>query len=226
MATSVETPRRTAQPAQNEVRGVERFAQWIGSHRQIAIGVAVALVAAAALGWWTIMSRSRTEAAASERLSEARLAFDSRNYPLAASEFSQIVENYSGTSAAAQANLLLAQVRMYQGQGQQAIDLLKRVAPSMDGDFRAQAYGLLGAAYENARQPREAAGAYEQAVQSAPYAFLKAQYLSDVGRSWVTAGDTAKALAAYKQIVSGMDSTATIAEARVRIGELSKGAER
>src|SRR2546427_2611859 len=38
--------------------------------------------------------------------------FRSRNYPLAASELSQVVENYSGTRTAAQANLLLAEVRL------------------------------------------------------------------------------------------------------------------
>jgi tetratricopeptide (TPR) repeat protein len=224
MATSVETPRRTAPAPQDELGN--KFIEWIRNHRQLAIGIAVVVVVGAGLAWWTFLSRNRTEAAASERLAEARLAFDSRNYPLAASEFSQIVENYSGTSAADQANLLLAQVRMYQGQVLQAIELLKRIAPSMGHDFRAQAYGLLGAAYENARQPREAAAAYEQGAQLAPYPFLKSQYLSDAGRSWVTAGDTTKALGAYRQIVSGMDSTATVAEARVRIGELAKGAGR
>ena len=55
-------------------------------------------------------------------------------------------------------------------------------------------------------------------------AFLKAQYLSDAGRTWVAAGDTAKALRDYETVVSGMDSTATVAEAKVRVGELTRGA--
>jgi len=115
-------------------------------------------------------------------------------------------------------------VRLYQGQGQQAIDLLKRVAPSVGKDFAPQAYGLLGAAYENLGHPAEAAEAYEEAARRAPLAFLKAQYLSDAGRSWVAAGDTAKALHDYETIVSGMNSTATVVEAKVRLGELTRGA--
>jgi tetratricopeptide (TPR) repeat protein len=174
--------------------------------------------------WWNAISRSRTEAMASERLAQARLAFDSRNFPLAGSELSQIVENYSGTRAAQEAELLLAQVRMSQGQGQQTIDLLKRFAPSAGAHVRAQAYGLLGAAYENAGHFREAAEAYEVAARHAEYAFLKAQYLSDAGRAWVTAGDTTKALGAYGTIAAEKDSTLPVGEALARIGELTKGA--
>jgi tetratricopeptide (TPR) repeat protein len=157
-------------------------------------------------------------------LGQARLAFESRNYPLAGSELSQIVENYAGTRAAGEAELLLAQVRMSQGQGQQAIDLLKKFAPGAGKDFQAQAYGLLGAAYESAARPKEAAEAYEQGAAVARFSFLKAQYLSDAGRAWVTAGDTAKALVAYGTIVGKMDSTTSVVEAKVRIGELTKGA--
>ena len=54
--------------------------------------------------------------------------------------------------------------------------------------------------------------------------FLRAQFLSDAGRSWVAAGDTAKALAAYREIVTKLDSAGTVVEAKVRIGELTRGA--
>ena len=61
-------------------------------------------------------------------------------------------------------------------------------------------------------------------ARRAEFAFLKAQYLSDAGRCWTAAGDTTKALADYRTIVSGMDSTLAIPEAKVRIGELTRGA--
>ena len=109
-------------------------------------------------------------------------------------------------------------------QGQRAVDLLKSIAPSVGRDFAAPAYGLLGAAYEDVGHPADAAGAYEEAGLRAEFAFLKAQYLSDAGRCWTAAGDTTKALADYRTIVSGMDSTLSIPEAKVRIGELTRGA--
>lgn len=224
MATSAQATRRTVAAPPDDAPALTWLITWIKGHRQLAGVIAAVLVVGGGLLWWNAISRNRTEAMASERLAQARLAFDSRNYPLAGSELSQIVENYSGTRAAQEAELVLAQVRILQGQGQQTIDLLKRFAPSAGADFRAQAYGLLGAAYENAGRLREAAEAYELAARHAAYAFLKAQYLSDAGRAWVTAGDTTKALGAYRTIVAEQDSTLPVGEAWARIGELTKGA--
>ena len=225
MAISAEAARRAAaSPPPDDSPTLTWLITWIKGHRQMAGAIVAVVIVGGGLQWWNVISRSRTEAIASERLAQARLALESRNYPLAGSELSQIVENYSGTRAAQEAELLLAEVRMSQAQGQQAIDLLKRFAPSAGAHFRAQAYGLLGAGYENAGQFKEAAEAYELAARHAEYAFLQAQYLSDAGRAWLTVGDTTKALAAYRTITSKADSTASVAEAQVRIGELTKGA--
>ena len=104
---------------------------------------------------------------------------------------------------------------MSQGQGQQAIELLKRFAPSAGAHFRAQAYGLLGVAYENAGQYKEAAEAYETAVPFAEYAFLKAQYLSDAGRSLDGAGRHGQRRSGpTARFSTKMDSTATVERRR------------
>ena len=179
---------------------------------------------AAGLFGWNLLSTKTAERNAGAQLEQGRLALDSKNYPLAASVLAQVVENYSGTHAAQEGAILLAQVRLAQGQTQQAIDVLQRYAPKADNDFRAQAYGLLGAAYENALKPKDAAPAYEQAAAAGQYPFLRAQFLADAGRAWIAAGDTTKALAAYRTIVQQLDSTTAVGEAKVRLGELTKGA--
>jgi predicted negative regulator of RcsB-dependent stress response len=221
MATSVTTPGR---PAPTESHALAGLVEWVKGHRRGAIYVAALLAIAAALFLWNLLSARTEEQNASRQLEQGLLAFGSKNYPLAASVLSRVVENYSGTHAAEQGNILLAQVRLAQGQPQLAIDILKRFAPKADRNYRAQAYGLLGAAYEDAKQPRDAAVAYGQAAAAAPYPFLRAQYLSDAGRAWVAAGDTAQALAAYRAIVQQPDSTSAVGEAKVRLGELTKGA--
>src|SRR5213076_1294625 len=170
---------------------------------------------------WNLWTTRTAERAAGARLEQARLAVDSKNFRLAASELSQLVANYSGTHAAQQATILLAQVHLGQGQNQLAIDVLKRFGPDAERAYRAQAYGLLGAAYENVAHPKEAAEAYGRAAEAARFPFLRAQFLSDAGRAWLAGGDTTHALAVYRAIAKA-DTTGAATEAKVRIGELTR----
>jgi tetratricopeptide (TPR) repeat protein len=221
MATTVTA---TGRPGVEESTALSWLTGWIRSHRRATGYVGVFVAIAAALFAWNFISGKTAERSAGRQLAQGRLALDSKNFPLAASVLSQVVENYSGTHAAQEGSMLLAQVRLAQGQVKQAIDVLQRAAPQADKYFRAQTYGLLGAAYENALQPKDAAAAYEAAAGAALYPFLRAQFLSDAGRSWLAAGDTSKAIAAYRVIAEKLDSTSTAGEAKVRLGELTKGA--
>jgi tetratricopeptide (TPR) repeat protein len=221
MATTVTAAGR---PAGSESKALAWVGTWIRSHKQASAYFAVALGIAAGLFAWSLLTAKTEERNAGGKLEQGRLALDSKNYPLAASVLSQVVENYSGTHAAQEGSILLAQVRLAQGQTQQAIDALQRFAPKADKQFRAQAYGLLGAAYENALRPKDAAAAYEAAADAAEYPFLRAQFLSDAGRAWLSVGDTAKAIVAYRTIAEKLDSTSAAGEAKVRLGELTKGA--
>lgn len=201
-----------------------RLWAWIQGHRQASTYGGLAIVAVAGLLWWNHISNRQSEERAGTSLNEARLAFETKNYPLASSELSRVAENYAGTRAAQEATILLVQIRLLQGQSQQAIEQLKTFAPKAGAEYRAQALGLLGAAYDNVGHPREAAEAYEQAAAAAQMDFLRAQFLSDAGRAWVAAGDTAKGVAVYQSIVSRYDSLGTATEAKVRLGELTRGA--
>jgi predicted negative regulator of RcsB-dependent stress response len=220
MATTVTTAGR---PAIGDSRALTWLSNWIRSHKQAAAYLAVALAVAVGLFAWNFLSSKTAERSAGRQLAQGRLALDSKNYPLAASVLSQVVENYAGTHAAQEGSILLAQARLAQGQTQQAIDVLQRSAPKADKYFRAQAYGLLGAAYDNALRPKDAATAYQAAADAALYPFLRAQFLSDAGRAWLAAGDTAKAVIAYRTITERLDSTSAAGEAKVRVGELTKG---
>ncbi|SRR5258705_507194 len=202
---------------------LERALAWTRAHRQATNWIAAVVIVGAGLFVWTASSTRRSEAIAGRQLQGARYAFDNQNLPLAASELARIIENYSGTRAAAEGRLLLAQVRLLQGQPQQAVELMRDFAPSAGAAFRAQAYGLLGAAYENLGRAREAAEAYQNGAERARMDFLKAQMLSDAGRAWAAAGDTSKAIAAYRRIVDEMPKQAGVMEAKVRLGELTKG---
>jgi Flp pilus assembly protein TadD len=197
---------------------------WFKKHNQVA-GWAGAIVAVAVgVFIWTRSTAGQTEAEARASLQGARMSFESHNYGFASSELARVRENYAGTKAAEEATLLLAQVRIGQHQNDQAVQLLQEFAPKASRDYRQQAYSLLGASLENAGKPAEAAQAYQQSADAALLPFLKAQALADAGRSWAIAGDTVRAIAAYKRITAELKESQQMTEAEVRLGELTKGA--
>jgi tetratricopeptide (TPR) repeat protein len=202
----------------------DRALAWINAHRRVSTWVGAVIVLAAVLLVWQLSIRRRAEEIASRDLQSARFAYENQNLPLAASELAKVVENYSGSNAAAQARLLLANVRLLQGQPQQAIDVLKDYASGAGKAYRSQSYGLLGAAYENLGRWRDAAEAYENGATAARLDFQKAQMLSDAGRAWTTAADTAKAVADYRRIVKDFSKDGNVTEAKVRLAELTRGA--
>jgi len=202
----------------------ERFGAWVKAHRQLTSWIGAIVVVGAVLFLWTLSTKRRTEEIASRDLQLARFAFENNNLPLASSDLAKVVENYSGTNAADEARLLLANAWLLQNKPQQAVTVLKDYAGGAGKAFRAQAYGLLGAAYENLGRFREAAAAYENGSAAGRLDFMKAQMLSDAGRAWTVAGDTTKAVAAYRRIVKDFAKEAAAGEAKVRLAELTKGA--
>jgi tetratricopeptide (TPR) repeat protein len=201
--------------------GHEALVAWVKRHRQrLSWGVGIVVVAGGLFAW-KVLSTRESERVASVQLSTARFALESKNYALAASELSRIVENYSGTRSANEAAVLLAQARLAQGQSQQAVTVLKDFAPGASADYRSQAYGLLGAAYENLGRASDAAGAYHLAANDARLPFLRNEFLADEARAWLLVPDTAKARSALEAIAGGTDSTRAVFEAKERLGELS-----
>src|SRR5207244_5697239 len=97
----------------------DRVAAWIQGHRRLTSWASTVVVVGALLFIWTMSTKRRAEEIASRNLAGARFAFDNQNLPLAASELAKVIEDYSGTNAAQEGRLLLANVRLLQGQPQQ-----------------------------------------------------------------------------------------------------------
>jgi tetratricopeptide (TPR) repeat protein len=216
MTTSVQAP--------STASGGFDLATWLRRHQTRLLWVLGALALAAAVVWWTMESGRRAERQAERVLNEARVAFGSGNLPLAANDLGRLSDQFPRTRSAQEGALLLAQIRLNQGQHQQAITFLRDFLDrGPREEFRAGAWGLLGAAYEDLGQSVPAGEAYLEASRSARFDFLKAQYLSDAGRGFWAAGDTARALEAYRAIVTQYDRTPQVTEAKVRIAELTRG---
>ncbi|HXY39513.1 MAG TPA: tetratricopeptide repeat protein [Vicinamibacteria bacterium] len=211
------------QPAASSTGAGRDWGQWIKDHQRevlLAIG-AVAVVAAAA--WMYVTSEGRKEAFAAQALSKARGDAQAGDIPLTAYDLTQLIDRYSGTKAADEGIVMLAQVRLVQGGAQvdQAVRTLRTFLQSSHPDYAmGSAWALLGSGLEQQHKYRDAAQAYLKAAEVSPYDFLKAQNLLDAGRTLSVAGDSAGARKAYSDVIERFGQLNQSAEARVRLGEL------
>jgi outer membrane protein assembly factor BamD (BamD/ComL family) len=220
MATTVEattTTQRAKQPV--------AVSSWLRDpKRQATAGVAAAALIALGV-WFVITSGRRKEDFASRVLSQALATADKGNLPQASAELQRVIQTYSGTEAAGEAVLALNQIRMASGQSElAAVNLREFVGKSPPAKLAAQAYGLLGAADENAKRYVDAGKAYEQAAAAAELAYLKASYLIDAGRAYRLGGKSQDAIRAYRTVLEKYPASPSAPEAKIRLGELTAGA--
>lgn len=192
-------------------------------NRQLAAaGIAVAVVALVA--WFVVSSGRRKEEFAARSLNQARTAAEAGNLPLASSELQKLMQTYKGTDAAQEAVITLNQVRLVNGQSElAAVGLRDFLATQPAPKYAAPAYGLLGAALENARKWSDAGDAFSNASKAADLPYLRARYLVDAGRAYREGGKTQEAIAAYREVIQKYPKTSSLTEAQVRLAELTDG---
>jgi TolA-binding protein len=221
VAVETKKAREVVRPEGRWAFAMEQLDKLLRERRRELFLVAAAVMLVGGGLWFVQSAKSRREAFATRALQDAKSAISAGNLPLAASDLSRLVSNYGGTSAAGEAALLLGQIRLAQGEPERAIQELEAYLATDPGDrFRAAAYNLLGAAYEQAGRMREAAEAYERSSSVWPYAYLKAQVLLDAARAYRLSGDTAKAAASYERVIREFSEAPGALEAKLRLGEL------
>jgi TolA-binding protein len=213
----------TAQP-QAPASAANRSLVWAQTNRKlltIAGGVLLAVVVGV---WFFTTARSRREDFANRSLTQARNIAESGNIPQASTEFQKIIDTYSGTAAAQEAEIALNQLRLVSGQSELAVVRLREFTSSNpEPRFAAAANALLGAALENVARPAEAGEAYKRASDLAPVDYLKAEYLLQAGRAYVAGGKQAEAETVYRTIIEKYSKSGPFVEAQVRLAELTKG---
>ena len=195
--------------------------EWVKSRQRQVTWAAAALVGVVGAIWFVTTYQLNKERAAIGDLENARIAAQSGNLPLAASDLSRVISTYRGTLAGDEAVILLGQIRLQQGQADLAAqETQASIGRGLAAQFRAQAYGVLGTALEELGDHGQAAQAYESAAGEAWYDFLAAEYLNDAGRAYTASGDSLKAVTLYRRVVTEFEGTQGAAEAAVRLAEL------
>jgi TolA-binding protein len=181
------------------------------------------LVLVMALATWFLMTAGKhKEAFAARALESARAVAETGDIGAAVQQFEQVATTYSGTDAAYEAVIGIAQARLIAGQAELAISSLEDFLASNPPErFRGSANGLLGTALENTGKHADAAAAYRRASSLEKVDYLKAILLLDAGRASRAAGDTDGAKSAYQEVIDSYGETAARSEAEVRLAELT-----
>ena len=219
MATTVEPTRAqtSAAPAVST--------PWYKNRQRYIIAAAAVLAAMALVAWFIVASGKRKEEFAARSLNQARTAAEAGNLPLASSELQKLISAYKGTDAASEAVITLNQVRMVNGQNELAVVGLREFLNGNPPEqYRTPAYGLLGAALENAKQWEEAGKAYTQACEHGRGGILEG---SD---TWSTqAGHTGWAASSKRprerigRSFRSIPKSSSVTEAQVRLAEITDG---
>jgi TolA-binding protein len=212
----VEEPKRTRADAG------ELVVKWVQQRkRPFTIG-ALGVVVLAGGFWFARTAQERKETFAARELAQARATADAGNLQLAKSDLARIVSQYGGTTAADEAVILLARVRLLDGEGiVAATELRAFLAEGPQQQFVAAAAGLLGSALEDLAQYSEAADAFRRAADESEYGLVRAEYLLDLGRAAELAGQPERATRAYEQVIDELEADNPMAAAaQIRLAEI------
>lgn len=202
---------------------VVRIVEWIKKHQRTLI-VALAIVVLSIAGiMYMRMAGERRENFASSLVANARAVANAGNVALAITDLSDIASSHRGTVAAEEAEILVGQLRLSEGQADAAAQSLQEyIGRGPSDQFEASAYGLLAVALEQTSDFNGAAAAYLDAADASWYDFLEAQHLLDAGRVFTQTGDTTQAIATYQKILDDLAETDMVMEARLRLAELQR----
>lgn len=199
----------------------ESFLDWFRINSRM-VTIASVVVAAAAFAFWFYNRSAVLKAESADRkLLAAKQSLNSGNVPLAQSDLKKVADQYPKTSAGAEAGMLLAQVKLEQGDYQGAVATLKELtAKNETGPYATPLRALLGDAYSQLGKYAEAAAEYERAGLATKAPNERALILAKIGRAQMAAGNLAKAREAWQALANQTDNAGLAAEARVRLGEL------
>jgi tetratricopeptide (TPR) repeat protein len=113
--------------------------------------------------------------------------------------FLKIIDDYGRTDAANLAHFYAGSIYLSQGEFQKSVDHLKQFSAD-DFFVQARAFALLGDAYMELDNTKDAISAYKRAIDHKENKFFAPRYLSKLAVAYEEAGDLDNAIKAYGEI--------------------------
>ena len=177
--------------------------EWLENNFKIIAGALAVLALVIAVSVFVANKNKRAEAAASVEFAKAARVYQSSDYRNAATMFSTIVDNYSGTPSGKLSRFYLAQSLYRTGDYAAAAGHFKKFSSSFGADEHLKATAMAGqaASIEQQGNFQEAAAKFEAVLDKYPDAPQAAHYALRAARCYELAGNTQKAQALYDKII-------------------------
>jgi predicted negative regulator of RcsB-dependent stress response len=204
--TSPKVPKPAPEPDDKFIFAVEQTATWARAHsRELIIGAVVLIVViAAGLYYWE--SQRRVEAEAATRLTEVQQTVMTGNIPLAIRDLQTYLNTFSGTSAAREARIMLADLLLTQERPQDAITALGRLPRDLDEPVGIAAAQILAAAQESMGDYDAALDTYQRIARNARFQFQRREALSDAARLALDTGRADLAADLYDRLIQTFEA--------------------
>lgn len=199
---------------------MENLTMWVQANsKSILLGLGGAVLIAAGVFGYRYLSAQKI-AKSSAALYAAQVPLLDGKLPEAQAALQKVATTYSGTHAAEQATLLLAQALYDQKQYQGGITALEKARGAASREMQASFEAMMAGGYEGLGNLEKAAEAYGKAAAVALTPNEKKQYQTSQGRSLMLAGKLEDAKKIFIELTA--DNTSLYAqEARVRLGEIA-----
>ena len=198
------------------------FFDWIQANTR-AITIGAIIVVAGGAGYWFYVRSAEIKRLNAERgLNQAKQSMAAGNAALAATDLQRVAARYKGTSAGAQAAMLLAQHNFDQDKFDEGLKILTPYQTSgAAGRNLAAIWSLTGDGLLSQAKVDEAVAAFRKAADATKYPGEKAVYLSKAARSLQMAGKNAEARDLWERLKRDPEASLVHSEAEVRLGELA-----
>jgi tetratricopeptide (TPR) repeat protein len=192
-------------------------------HGRAILIAAASIVVVVVLGLFVMRTRAQSEERAQGELFRAILAVNQGDYVTAEPMLKELIDNSPGTNAARDAHRYLADALIAEGKPAEAAPWYRKYVAKSGGNKAAALAGQWGlaAALESEKKFAEAAAAYAEAAKRSETDNERGRAMLGEARSYMRAGQTAKAIEIYQAIVALPLAEQPIHDAaNARLGEL------
>lgn len=178
------------------------FTAWARQNTQLlVVGIVVVVIGVVGTIYYLNQRSTQLERAAIE-LEVVHQAAAVQPAEEARAQLRAFLARYGGTPYGVEARLLLAELLLDDGRGEEAIQVLHEVAPSYRDPLRIQATFLLAVAYEEEERWGDAATVYRELRNRGEFSFQRREAAEGLARSLVAEGDTTGAASVLERLLA------------------------